>query len=97
MFSFDEQLGRRIHRRRRALGLTQAQLGAAVGSSFQQIQKYECGANRMSAAKAWEIAKALDMPIEALFDAPLETTVSTALRRRRDRRERDAQIETATA
>ena len=46
----DVHLGRRLRRRRRLLGLTQQQLAAAYGVRFQQIQKYECAANRMSAA-----------------------------------------------
>ena len=49
----DLHLGRRLRRRRRLLGLTQQQLGDRVGIRFQQIQKYECGANRISAARAW--------------------------------------------
>ena len=46
----DLHLGRRLRRRRRLLGLTQQQLANTVGIRFQQIQKYECGANRISAA-----------------------------------------------
>jgi DNA-binding XRE family transcriptional regulator len=45
----DLHLGRRLRRRRRLLGLTQQQLATQVGIRFQQIQKYECGANRISA------------------------------------------------
>ena len=56
----DLHLGRRLRRRRRLLGLTQQQLGDRVGVRFQQIQKYECGANRLSAARLWELAEALE-------------------------------------
>jgi transcriptional regulator with XRE-family HTH domain len=69
----DLHLGKRLRRRRRLLGLTQQQLAATVGVRFQQIQKYECGANRISAARLWRIAEALDVEIgyfyEGLADA----------------------------
>ena len=54
----DLHLGRRLRRRRRLLGLTQQQLATQVGIRFQQIQKYECGANRISAARLWQLAVA---------------------------------------
>mgnify|MGYP002716648529 CR=1 FL=1 len=50
----------RRRRRRRLLGLTQQQLALKVGIRFQQIQKYECGANRISAARLWQLAEALE-------------------------------------
>ena len=56
----DLHLGRRLRRRRRLLGLTQQQLATQVGIRFQQIQKYECGANRISAARLWQLAEALE-------------------------------------
>ena len=56
----DLHLGRRLRRRRRLLGLTQQQLAMQVGIRFQQIQKYECGANRISAARLWQLAEALE-------------------------------------
>ena len=59
----DLHLGRRLRRRRRLLGLTQQQLGDRIGIRFQQIQKYECGANRISAARLWELAEALQTPV----------------------------------
>jgi transcriptional regulator with XRE-family HTH domain len=64
----DLHLGRRLRRRRRLLGLTQQQLAAVVGVRFQQIQKYECGANRISAARLWRIAEALEVPISYFYD-----------------------------
>jgi transcriptional regulator with XRE-family HTH domain len=64
----DLHLGRRLRRRRRLLGLTQQQLGDRVGIRFQQIQKYECGANRISAARLWELAEALQAPISYFYD-----------------------------
>jgi transcriptional regulator with XRE-family HTH domain len=64
----DLHLGRRLRRRRRLLGLTQQQLASAVGIRFQQIQKYECGANRISAARLWQLSEALEIPIGYFYD-----------------------------
>ena len=64
----DTHLGRRLRRRRRLLGLTQQQLAVQVGVRFQQIQKYECGANRISAARLWQLAEALESPVSYFYD-----------------------------
>lgn len=64
----DLHLGRRLRRRRRLLGLTQQQLASQVGIRFQQIQKYECGANRISAARLWQLAEALESPVSYFYD-----------------------------
>lgn len=64
----DLHLGKRLRRRRRLLGLTQQQLALVVGVRFQQIQKYECGANRISAARLWSLAEALEVPVAYFYD-----------------------------
>lgn len=64
----DVHLGKRLRRRRRLLGLTQQQLAGACGVRFQQIQKYECGANRISAARLWQLAEALEVPVSYFYD-----------------------------
>ena len=64
----DLHLGRRLRRRRRLLGLTQQQLADSVGIRFQQIQKYECGANRISAARLWQLSEALQSPVSYFYD-----------------------------
>jgi transcriptional regulator with XRE-family HTH domain len=64
----DVYLGKRLRRRRRLLGLTQQQLAGAVGVRFQQIQKYECGANRISAARLWQLSEALEVPVGYFYD-----------------------------
>ena len=79
----DLHLGRRLRRRRRLLGLTQQQLALQVGIRFQQIQKYECGANRISAARLWQLAEALETPVNYFYDGLAEAierrdTVSAA-------------------
>jgi len=66
--AIDEHLGKRLRRRRRLLGLTQQQLAEACGVRFQQIQKYECAANRMSAARVWQLAQVLDVPISYFYE-----------------------------
>ena len=64
----DVYLGKRLRRRRRLLGLTQQQLAGTVGVRFQQIQKYECGANRISAARLWQLSEALEVPVGYFYD-----------------------------
>lgn len=64
----DVHLGRRLRRRRRLLGLTQQELALACGVRFQQIQKYECAANRMSAARVWQLAEVLEVPVSYFYE-----------------------------
>jgi transcriptional regulator with XRE-family HTH domain len=66
--SIDVHLGKRLRRRRRLLGLTQQQLAGSVGVRFQQIQKYECGANRISASRLWQLSEALEVPVGYFYD-----------------------------
>ena len=63
----DAHVGKRIRHRRWMVGMTQQQLADKVGIKFQQIQKYETGANRVSASRLWEIARALEVPVERFF------------------------------
>jgi transcriptional regulator with XRE-family HTH domain len=76
----DLHIGKRLRRRRRLLGLTQQQVAEGVGIRFQQIQKYECGANRISAARLWQLAQVLEVPVSYFYDGLQETP----LRRERD-------------
>src|SRR4051812_41842537 len=55
----DRHVGLRIRLRRRELGMTQTDLAEAIGLTFQQVQKYERAANRVSASKLWEMARVL--------------------------------------
>jgi len=64
----DRHVGERIRRRRVMLGLTQEQLGEALGISYQQIQKYETGANRVSAGRLFKISQILEMNVATLYD-----------------------------
>ena len=63
----DIHVGARIREERVTAGLTQAELGAAIGVTFQQVQKYERGANRVSASMLVRIASALGLPLVSLF------------------------------
>jgi len=64
----DVHVGKRVRHRRWMVGMTQQQLGEAVGIKFQQIQKYETGMNRVSASRLWDIAHAMDVPINFFFE-----------------------------
>ena len=66
--SHDREVGRRIRMRRRELGLSQTTWGDAINLTFQQVQKYENGANRVSAGRLQNIAKFLNVPISFFFD-----------------------------
>lgn len=60
-------VGARVRRRRRLMSLTQQELGTMCGVTFQQIQKYECGASRMSVSMVWKLALALDVEVAYFF------------------------------
>jgi transcriptional regulator with XRE-family HTH domain len=64
----DGYVGSRIRLKRTIQGLSQTELGTAVGVTFQQMQKYESGANRVSASKLWALSEVLDVPISYFFD-----------------------------
>ena len=71
--SIDAFVGTRIAQRRSALGLSQTALAARLGISFQQVQKYESGSNRVSASRLHQIAMALAFPVMRFFpDTPSE-------------------------
>ena len=62
--STDLHVGKRLRRRRRLLGLTQQELASQVGVRFQQIQKYECGANRMTSSRLFDLSTALNVSVQ---------------------------------
>lgn len=64
----DVHVGKRIRQRRWLIGMTQQKLAELVGIKFQQIQKYETGANRVSASRLWDIADALGVPVAFFFE-----------------------------
>ena len=64
----NEHVGKRLRFRRRILGLSQTRVGDKCGVTFQQIQKYECGANRMSVALLFKLSESLQVPISYFFE-----------------------------
>ena len=64
----DVHVGARMRQRRTLLGMSQEKLGTAVGLTFQQIQKYERGSNRIGSSRLFEFAKVLDVPVSYFFD-----------------------------
>lgn len=73
----DVHVGKRVRHRRWLIGMTQQQLAEQVGIKFQQIQKYETGANRISASRLWDIAEALDVQVAFFFEG-LDEDVSAS-------------------
>lgn len=66
--SVDRHVGNSIRTRRRMLGISQEELGSRLGLTFQQVQKYEKGINRVSASKLHAIAEVLEVPISYFFE-----------------------------
>jgi transcriptional regulator with XRE-family HTH domain len=64
----DTHVGARLRQRRNLVGLSQTKLSESVGLTFQQIQKYERGANRISSSRLYEFAKVLAVPVSYFFD-----------------------------
>src|ERR1700722_15944659 len=64
----DIHVGSRVRLRRNMLGLSQEKLGEAIGLTFQQVQKYERGANRIGASRLLELSRVLDVPIKFFYD-----------------------------
>ena len=64
----DVHVGNKVRTRRTLLGISQMKLGEVLGITFQQVQKYEKGANRISASRLYELSRFLDVPISYFFD-----------------------------
>jgi transcriptional regulator with XRE-family HTH domain len=64
----DAHVGSRVRLRRTLLGMSQEKLGEALGLTFQQVQKYERGVNRIGASRLFDLARVLDVPISFFFD-----------------------------
>lgn len=71
----DLHVGTRVRMRRKILGISQEKLAEELGLTFQQVQKYERGANRVSASKLYEIARALSAPVAYFFDGLSDPTL----------------------
>jgi len=73
----DVHVGTRIRLRRTLLGMSQERLGEALGLTFQQVQKYERGVNRVGASRLFDLSRVLDIPISFFFDDLPESLAST--------------------
>ncbi len=76
----DVHVGIKVRKARKAMDMSQTDLGNQLGVSFQQIQKYEKGSNRIGSGRLWEISRVLQVPIDYFFDgiddnAPSEKSV----------------------
>ena len=69
----DRRLGQRVRARRLEIGMSQEKLAEILGVTFQQVQKYEKGVNRIAASRLFAIAAALDLPVSRFFDGIAST------------------------
>lgn len=76
----DVHVGKRVRLRRTLLGISQEKLGDAIGLTFQQVQKYERGANRIGSSRLFDLSRVLDVPVSFFFDdMPPEIADSSAV------------------
>ncbi len=74
----DVHVGARVKLRRTLLGMTQTDLGEALGLTFQQVQKYERGTNRIGSSRLFDLSQILDVPVEFFFeDMPAKVAASS--------------------
>src|SRR5438046_1464424 len=69
----DVHVGNRLRLRRTLLGISQEKLGEAIGLTFQQVQKYERGANRIGASRLWDLSLVLNCPVSYFYEDMSET------------------------
>lgn len=66
--AIDRKIGGKVRTRRLEIGMSQERLAALLGITFQQVQKYEKGINRIAASRLWDISQALDLPVAKFFE-----------------------------
>lgn len=76
----DVHVGQRLRLRRTLLGLSQEVLGTAMGLTFQQVQKYEHGTNRIGASRLWDLSRALNTPVSFFFEDMADETADASPR-----------------
>ena len=74
----DIHVGARVRLRRTLLGMSQEKLGKALGLTFQQVQKYERGANRIGSSRLFQLSRILDVPVSFFFDEMVTETTKKA-------------------
>jgi transcriptional regulator with XRE-family HTH domain len=72
----DVHVGSRVRLRRTLLGMSQEKLGSALGLTFQQVQKYERGTNRIGSSRLYQLSRILDVPVSFFFDDMPEVAVN---------------------
>jgi len=77
----DIHVGSRVRLRRTLLGMSQEKLGEAIGLTFQQVQKYERGANRVGASRLYDLSRVLDVPVSYFFEEMSPGVTSAAAAR----------------
>ena len=77
----DIHVGRRVRLRRKELGISQERLAEGLGLTFQQVQKYERGANRISASRLWDLSQILDVPVSYFLDDMSKATMKSSPQR----------------
>jgi transcriptional regulator with XRE-family HTH domain len=80
----DIHVGARVRLRRTLLGMSQEKLGEAIGLTFQQVQKYERGANRVGASRLYDLSRVLEVPVSFFFDDMPEEISSKSVHERRE-------------
>ncbi len=90
----DIHVGGRVRLRRTLLGMSQEKLGEALGLTFQQVQKYERGANRIGSSRLYHLGQILDVPVSFFFDdlGPLTTGRAPGMRERATERSEEDQL-----
>ncbi len=79
----DVHVGARVRLRRTLLGMSQGKLGEAIGLTFQQVQKYERGTNRIGSSRLYDLSRVLDVPVAYFFeDMPATVAASSPAQRR---------------
>ncbi len=91
----DVHVGARVRLRRTLLGMSQTGLGDALGVTFQQVQKYENGANRISASRLYDLSRVLDVSIEHFFeDIPAAVAASSPAAKKSGKAKKSTNFET---
>ena len=80
----DRHVGTRVRTRRTLMGISQERLGELIGLTFQQVQKYEKGENRISASKLWRLCQVLDVPVAYFYETCPDDGGNEAIARDKD-------------
>jgi transcriptional regulator with XRE-family HTH domain len=78
----DRHVGKRVRMRRKMLSMSQTNLGTALGLTFQQVQKYEKGTNRIGAGRLQQMAHVLQVPVSFFFEDPLKPSRGSIARQK---------------